>query len=154
MLRITDFKSGKRVNDPTDDRQLCSYALWFFEEFEENEIEIAFEALRHKKTMHGTIKRTQVPIIKKRLLADINSVMAATEFEAKPSILCDWCGYNPICKEARGASRYSYKDTEDYSGDSDKCPRCGSDLEERDGRYGTFIGCTEFPDCRYTRDDW
>ena len=65
--------------------------------------------------MHGTIKRTQVPIIKKRLLADINSVMAATEFEAKPSILCDWCGYNPICKEARGASRYSYKDTEDYS---------------------------------------
>ena len=154
MLRITDFKSGKRVNNPAEDMQLWSYALWVFERFEENEIEIVFEALRHEKTMHGAIKRAQVPIIKKKLLADINSVMAATEFEARRSILCDWCGYNPICNEARGASRYSYKNTEDYSGDSDKCPRCGSDLEERDGRYGTFIGCTEFPDCRYTRDDW
>lgn len=154
MLRITDFKSGKRVNDPLEDMQLCSYALWCFEEFKENEIEIAFEALRYEKTLYGIIKRTQVPIIKKRLITDINSVMAATEFEASPSILCDWCGYNPICSQARGASRYSYKNTEDYSSDSDECPWCGSDLEERDGRYGTFIGCTEFPDCRYTRDDW
>lgn len=154
MLRITDFKSGKRVNDPLEDMQLCSYALWCFEEFEENEIEISFEALRHEKTLHGKIKKSQLPHIKKRLLANINSVMAATEFEAIPSILCDWCGYNPICNHARGTLRYSYRNSEDYSSDSDECPRCGGDLEERDGRYGTFIGCTEYPDCRYTRDDW
>jgi RecB family exonuclease len=154
MLRITDFKSGKRVNDPLEDMQLCSYALWCFEEFKEYEIEIAFEALRYEKTLHGKIKNLQLPHIKKRLIADINSVMAATEFDASPSILCDWCGYNPICNHAREASRYSYRNPEDYSSDSDECPRCGGDLEERNGRYGTFIGCTEFPDCRYTRDDW
>ncbi len=154
MLRITDFKSGKRVNDPLEDMQLCSYALWCFEEFKENEIEIAFEALRHEKTLHGKIKKSQLPHIKKRLIADINSVIAATEFEANPSILCDWCGYNPICNHARGASRYSYRNSEDYNSDSDECPRCGGDLEERDGRYGTFIGCTEYPDCKYTRDGW
>ena len=128
MLRITDFKSGKRVNDPLEDMQLCSYALWCFEEFNENEIEIAFEALGHEKTLHGKINKPQLPHIKKRLITDINSVMAATGFEASPSILCDWCGYNPICSNARGASRYSYKNSEDYSGDSDQCPRCGGDL--------------------------
>ena len=34
------------------------------------------------------------------------------------------------------------------------CPKCGKDLEERSGKYGIFIGCENFPDCRYTREDW
>ncbi len=32
------------------------------------------------------------------------------------------------------------------------CPRCGSVLRKRSGRYGEFIGCTGYPDCRYTED--
>lgn len=31
------------------------------------------------------------------------------------------------------------------------CPDCGSKLIERSGRNGRFIGCTNFPNCRYTR---
>lgn len=31
------------------------------------------------------------------------------------------------------------------------CPRCGSPLVVRHGRHGTFIGCSAFPHCRYTR---
>jgi DNA topoisomerase-1 len=30
------------------------------------------------------------------------------------------------------------------------CPTCGSDLLYRDGRYGRFVGCSDFPKCRYT----
>ncbi|HZD10421.1 MAG TPA: type I DNA topoisomerase [Candidatus Binatia bacterium] len=30
------------------------------------------------------------------------------------------------------------------------CPRCGNPLLYRYGRYGKFIGCSNFPDCRYT----
>ncbi len=30
------------------------------------------------------------------------------------------------------------------------CPRCGHDLIIRWGRYGKFISCSNFPDCRYT----
>lgn len=154
MLRITDFKSGKRVNDPLGDMQLCSYALWCFEEFNENEIEIAFEALRYEKTLHGKIKKSQLPQIKNRIITDINRVIAATEFEASPSILCDWCGYNPICSHAKGASQHNHRNSKDYSSDSNECPKCGNDLEKRDGRYGAFMGCSEFPACRYTRDNW
>jgi restriction system protein len=32
------------------------------------------------------------------------------------------------------------------------CPRCGGDLRHRLGRRGPFIGCSNFPTCRYTRD--
>jgi DNA topoisomerase-1 len=30
------------------------------------------------------------------------------------------------------------------------CPKCGNPLLYRHGRYGKFIGCSNFPDCRYT----
>lgn len=30
------------------------------------------------------------------------------------------------------------------------CPECGSPLVLRQGRYGPFIGCSDFPACRYT----
>jgi DNA topoisomerase-1 len=30
------------------------------------------------------------------------------------------------------------------------CPNCGSPLLIRHGRYGKFIGCSNFPDCRHT----
>ncbi len=31
------------------------------------------------------------------------------------------------------------------------CPECGGDLLHRSGRYGPFVGCAEFPDCKYSR---
>jgi len=31
-----------------------------------------------------------------------------------------------------------------------KCPSCGFPLREKDGRYGPFFGCTNFPNCRRT----
>ncbi|MCG8427019.1 MAG: type I DNA topoisomerase [Chromatiales bacterium] len=34
----------------------------------------------------------------------------------------------------------------------EKCPECGSQLSIRLGRHGRFIGCTNYPDCKYTRD--
>lgn len=31
------------------------------------------------------------------------------------------------------------------------CPKCGGELIMREGKYGTFIGCSNFPKCRYTQ---
>ena len=30
-----------------------------------------------------------------------------------------------------------------------KCPNCNSSLIIREGRYGRFIGCSTYPECRY-----
>ena len=32
------------------------------------------------------------------------------------------------------------------------CPRCGSQLVERNGKYGPFIGCSAYPKCRFTKN--
>jgi DNA topoisomerase-1 len=31
------------------------------------------------------------------------------------------------------------------------CPECGNPLVIREGRYGRFVGCSNYPQCRYTR---
>ena len=31
-----------------------------------------------------------------------------------------------------------------------KCPKCGGNLIERAGRYGSFLGCSNYPYCRFT----
>jgi len=35
--------------------------------------------------------------------------------------------------------------------DENKCPKCGELLIERDGKYGKFYGCSNYPKCDYTR---
>ncbi len=32
----------------------------------------------------------------------------------------------------------------------DNCPRCGGKLVERKGKYSSFIGCSNYPKCKYT----
>ena len=32
------------------------------------------------------------------------------------------------------------------------CPECGSETVLREGKYGKFYGCIDFPKCRGTRD--
>jgi DNA topoisomerase I len=34
----------------------------------------------------------------------------------------------------------------------EKCPQCGAPLVLRFGRYGSFLACTGYPECTYTRD--
>lgn len=31
------------------------------------------------------------------------------------------------------------------------CPRCGNKLVSRNGKYGTFLGCSNYPNCRFTK---
>lgn len=35
---------------------------------------------------------------------------------------------------------------------SGRCPSCGGALRERSGKYGPFLGCVNYPRCRYTRN--
>jgi len=36
---------------------------------------------------------------------------------------------------------------------SNVCPKCGSLLKERNGKYGSFLGCSNYPGCKFTIDN-
>ena len=33
-----------------------------------------------------------------------------------------------------------------------KCPRCGGELRLRNGKFGAFYGCSNYPKCKYTHN--
>ncbi len=35
--------------------------------------------------------------------------------------------------------------------DGETCPQCGSPIVKKKGRYGVFLACKNYPECRYTR---
>ena len=43
--------------------------------------------------------------------------------------------------------RLSEKETAMQNG---RCPRCGGELRLRNGKYGAFYGCSNYPKCRFT----
>lgn len=60
------------------------------------------------------------------------------------------CSRYPDCDYSASADELSFK-KEDYALDFDwdqKCPNCGSEMKVRHGRFGAFLGCTKYPDCK------
>jgi ssDNA-binding Zn-finger/Zn-ribbon topoisomerase 1 len=66
-------------------------------------------------------------------------------------------GYGRFCNHCKGIVKLVRADTKTkraISGniETDRiCPRCGSNMILRSGRYGKFYGCSRFPYCRGTR---
>lgn len=54
---------------------------------------------------------------------------------------------NPLATRLDGNG----KDTIKRKYDETVCPECGGKLVEKSGRYGRFIGCSNYPRCRFTR---
>lgn len=143
-LRVTDFKTGT-VGEPGDTIQLPSYALYIFENNIENEIELCYEDLKESKTKISKIKRDEIKTIRSEIEYKINLIEKEENFSARPSALCRWCGYNEICTE------YLELSGEDI-GNSHYCPDCSSKLLKRKGKFGSFLGCSGYPECKYTFD--
>lgn len=59
------------------------------------------------------------------------------------------CMINQKCYEEMGKRM---KEADFQDSDTEVCPRCKGQLVKRNGRYGPFYGCSNYPKCRYTRN--
>ncbi len=59
--------------------------------------------------------------------------------------------YDEFTKIAEEASKKMYKDEDVPVGR--KCPKCGSELVIKKGKFGEFIGCSNFPECDYCENE-
>lgn len=95
--------------------------------------------------------------------------------EAPEDILCPICNSKMVVKLAKNGKFYSCSRYPDCMGARKldgslmegpkklgrKCPKCGDiegkngggELMERDGRYGKFIACSNYPKCKYIEQD-
>ncbi len=82
--------------------------------------------------------------------------------------ICDKCGANMVIKWGRNGRFIACpnypecKNTKDLGAvgdengvtelpaDAGQCPECGNPLQLRNGRYGRFVSCSKYPECKYT----
>lgn len=59
--------------------------------------------------------------------------------------------YTPFAKDLETSFQEAEKVKVPVEELDEKCPECGNQLVMRIGRYGKFIACSTFPNCKYTR---
>ncbi|HET7700839.1 MAG TPA: type I DNA topoisomerase [Candidatus Limnocylindria bacterium] len=113
----------------------------------------------------------------KRIAEKTKSVKKSDVTEQKTDRICPKCGRPVVIKLGRFGRFYSctgFKKTKkgdpqppgacDYAEplegqtepqleiiEGEMCPDCGKPLAKRRGRFGPFIGCTGYPDCKYVK---
>ena len=69
--------------------------------------------------------------------------------ESRSKILNEF--YYPFIEHFNKVSQVMYK--EKFVETGEKCPLCGEPLVIKEGKNGTFIGCSNFPTCKYVQKD-
>ena len=59
--------------------------------------------------------------------------------------------YYPFVEEFNEVKEKMYKEPPKETGEV--CPKCGSPLVERYGKYGKFIACSNYPNCKYIKKE-
>lgn len=91
-------------------------------------------------------------VINKKFTADLENKLDSIEedeIEWKVLISQFYDKFKPNLDNALKANKdeFAIKD----KAINEKCPLCGHELLEKSGRNGKFIGCSNFPECKYTR---
>ena len=60
------------------------------------------------------------------------------------------CAKFPDCN---GARTIEGKELEGPKETGEPCPECGNPLVERDGKFGRFIACSNYPKCKFVKKD-
>lgn len=86
--------------------------------------------------------RTCLPQLKHHRLTDISEYFRINT-EGAHRALYD-CIMNQQCYEHMGKLLKEPA--------AEVCPKCGGELRRRNGRFGEFFGCSNYPECRFTRN--
>lgn len=100
VLFVVDYKTSKNVGGPADFSEGLQAPLYAACALEDHGDEVAlagYHYLRHGTTNWHDVDREHGQEVLGRFAAMAEEVLDATEFPARPGILCAWCGFNHIC---------------------------------------------------------
>ncbi|WP_294954201.1 type I DNA topoisomerase [Sulfurovum sp.] len=113
-----------------------------------------------KKRIHPTeIAFTVIEMLEKHFPEIVDSGFTATMEETLDKVAdgeTDWQTilkefYTPFMHKVEEGKK-NIKSLKVATPTGENCPKCGSELLLRKGRYGEFIACSNFPKCKYTKN--
>jgi putative RecB family exonuclease len=100
---IHDYKTNSRLPLPQyieNDRQLALYAIGIKERYPDvKDVRLIWHFLAFNKEIDSTRTDQELKELKKKTIQLIDTIESDNDFKTKPSVLCDWCEFKPICKE-------------------------------------------------------
>jgi DNA topoisomerase-1 len=115
---------------------------------------------RERRTLFPTELGTEVTDLLMPFFQDIMNVEFTAQMEDELDRVeegeLDWDKavrdfYAPFAKDLKKAQKEMVNQKAGAE-TGEACPECGEPLLERRGRFGKFLACSAYPDCKYTRD--
>lgn len=99
---IFDWKSGGKSKDqlkkwPKPKDQLEMYAIWAYETYGAEHIEVAFVYVEHEHMAQYVYSAPDIPILKKKFLSKIDAIEKEQKFSETYTILCLYCDFKELC---------------------------------------------------------
>lgn len=116
--------------------------------------------IKNKGSLQPTELGTVVNDLLSQHFADIINVEFTANMENELDDIAnnnrDWAGvvrdfYLPFEKSLQKASEVAEKVTLAVEMTDETCPKCDKPLAVKVGRYGKFLACSGYPDCKYTK---
>lgn len=103
-LFIVDYKTSSRKGTPSEfseGLQAPLYASCALRSYDGDEALAGYHYLRHGSTSWHRVTRPRAEDLLKRFRELSTAACEATEFPARPGVLCAWCGFNAVCPSAQ-----------------------------------------------------
>jgi len=118
---VHDYKTNSRlplVEYLDTDRQLALYAIGVKERYPDvRDVRLVWHFLAFNKEIDSTRSDEELEELKKNTIELIDRIESDERFEAKPSTLCDWCEFKPVCGEWSHLYKIMEKPENEYMGD-------------------------------------
>jgi DNA topoisomerase I len=148
---IFDFEFTARMEEELDEIEegkiKWTVALHEFYGKFEQDLEYAGEHMENVKRMEKATdqkcERCGAPLVLK--WGKHGSFFACSTFDKKDPNSCSFTKENPINLTDLGDAEISSNNEEEF------CENCGKPMVLKRGRFGTFMACTGYPECKTTR---
>ena len=119
---IHDYKTNSRLPLPRyleNDRQLALYMIGVKNNYPDvKDVKLIWHFLAFDKELDSTRTEEELENLKRDTIELIDQIESEEKFEAKPSNLCDWCEYKPVCKQWSHLYKLMEKTENEYMNDS------------------------------------
>ena len=99
--QIHDYKTSSRLPSTEDirkDKQLALYAICLKERYPYiKNVRLVWHFLKFNKEIVPTSSEGELNELKQNTVSLIGKIESAIDFPTKPSRLCNWCEFKPIC---------------------------------------------------------
>lgn len=118
---IHDYKTNSRLPLPEyieNDRQLALYSIGVKERYPDvKDVRLIWHFVAFDKEIDSTRTDEELEKLKQETIQLIDKIEDAAEFPTKPSGLCDWCEFKPICRQWSHLYKIEGKPANEYLND-------------------------------------